>query len=118
MQTPVQITFQDIDPSEAVEAAIREKAAKLETFHGKLTSCRVVVAAPHRHGRQGTLYQVRIDLLVPGGGEIVVSRDPGLDHAHEDVYVAIRDAFDAARRQLQSFIQEKRGDVKTHAGAR
>jgi ribosome-associated translation inhibitor RaiA len=34
------------------------------------------------------------------GKELVVSRDPGDVHAHKDVYVAIRDAFDAAERQL------------------
>jgi ribosomal subunit interface protein len=104
VQTELQIAFQDIPPSEAVETRIREKVAKLEQFHDRITSCRVVVAKPHRHGHKGTLYAVRIDLTIPGGAEIVVNRDPGLDHGHEDVYVAIRDAFDTARRQLQDHL--------------
>jgi hypothetical protein len=49
-----------------------------------------------RH-RQGTIYHVRVDLTAPGG-EVVVNREPGEDHTHEDLHVAIRDAFDAARR--------------------
>jgi ribosomal subunit interface protein len=112
MQTPLQIAFQDIAPSPTLEAAIREKVAKLEHFHGRMTSCRVVVALPHRSKRQGTLYNIRIDITVPGGGEIVVNREPGLDHAHEDVYVALRDAFDSTRRQLQDYVRRRRDDVK------
>jgi ribosomal subunit interface protein len=112
--TPLQISFQDIPPSTAVEAAIREKVAKLEHFHGRMTSCRVVVAMPHRSKRQGTLYNIRIDVTVPGGGEIVVNREAGVDHAHEDIYVALRDAFDSARRQIQDYVHRRRGDVKEH----
>jgi cold shock CspA family protein len=73
-----------------------------------------VVAAPHRHHRKGVRYNVRIDLTVPGR-EIVVNRDQQLDHAHEDVFVAIRDAFRAVRRRLEDHARRQRGDVKAHA---
>ncbi len=115
MQIPVQITFRDVPPSEAVEAHIREKVAKLEKFFDHLMACRVVVEAPHRHHHKGRLYHVRIDLTIPGG-ELVVSRAHNDEHAHEDVYVAIRDAFDAARRQLQDHVRRRRGEVKVHEG--
>jgi cold shock CspA family protein/ribosome-associated translation inhibitor RaiA len=99
--------------SEAVEAAIREKAAKLDEFCDDIMSCRVMVESPHQHRHKGKLYHLRIDLTVPGD-EIVIRRDPREDSTHEDVYVVIRDAFDAAKRQLEDYVRRRRGDVKTH----
>ena len=116
MQLPLQISFRDMDPSPAIEARIREKAAKLERFASRITSCRVVVEARNRHQRQGTLYNIHIDLRAPGE-EMVVGHGHPLDHAHEDVYVAIRDAFAAARRRLEDHTRRMRGDVKTHVDA-
>lgn len=75
--------------------------------------CKVTVAAPHKHHSHGNLYHVSIDLHLPGS-EIVINRDPGKNHKHEDVYVAIRDAFDAAVRKLQDYVRIRRGDVKRH----
>ncbi len=103
-------------PSEAIEAHIREKAAKLDQFYDRITRCRVVVEAPHRHHHKGKLFNIRIDMTVPGG-ELVVNRDPSKRAAHTDVYVAIRDAFDAARRKLQDFARRQRGDIKVHEAA-
>jgi ribosomal subunit interface protein len=100
MALPVQITFRNFDPSLALEEHIRERAAKLDHYAERITSCHVVLEAHHRHHHKGRLFHVRIDLVVPGG-EIVVSREPHEAHEHEDIYVAIRDAFDAAKRQLQ-----------------
>ena len=110
---PVQVTFRGMDSSEAIEANVRQKAEKFERFSGHLMSCRVVVEAPHRHHHTGKLYHVRIDLGVVGG-ELVVTHQGPLNHAHEDVYVAIRDAFDAATRQLEDYERKIRGKVKTH----
>ena len=114
MQQPLQITFRDIPRSEALEADIREKAAKLDQFYEKVMACRVMVEAPHSHHHKGNLYHIRIDLTVPGG-EIVVKRGPQEHHAHEDPYVAVRDAFNAAQRQLQDYARKQRGKVKSHA---
>jgi ribosomal subunit interface protein len=94
MQTPLQITVRDIKQSEALEARIRDKVARLEQFHPNMTSCRVTVESAHRHSAQGRHFQVKVDVRVPGK-EIVASRDHD-----EDVYVALREAFDAAKRQL------------------
>jgi cold shock CspA family protein/ribosome-associated translation inhibitor RaiA len=113
MQLPLQITFRGMSPSPAVEAAIRERAGKLEQFFERIMSCRVVVEAPHRHKHKGKLYSVRIDLKVPRG-EIAVTHSGPKDQAHQDVYVAIRDAFDSARRLLEDHAREFRGDMKTH----
>lgn len=116
MQQPLQITFRDIPHSDAVEANVRERAAKLERYHDSIISCHVVVESPHRHHHKGKLFHIRIDIAVPNG-DLVVSRDPQNDHAHEDVYVAIRDAFDAARRQLEQHTARNRNRVKAHESA-
>ena len=113
MQLPIEVTFRGMDSSEAMEAKIRERAEKLERYHHQIMSCRVVVEAPHKHHHKGKIYHVSLDVTVPGS-ELVVNRDPGDNHAHEDAYVAIRDAFDAMERKLQSFARKKRGDVKVH----
>lgn len=108
MQIPLQITIRDVDHSEALETRIRDKVAKLEEFSKNIISCRVVVEVPHKHHHQGKQFNVRIDISVPGS-EIVVNRD----HA-EDVYVALRDTFDAAKRQLEDYARKIRGDIKAH----
>jgi ribosomal subunit interface protein len=113
MQQPLQITFRDIPPSDAVEADIREKAEKLDQFFDRIMTCRVMVESPHTHKHKGQLYHVRVDLTVPGG-ELIASRSPHEHQAHEDIYVAVRDAFDAARRQLQEYKRKLKGKVKFH----
>lgn len=108
MQTPLQITFRNFPRSEAVEARIRDKAAKLEEFHPRIMSCHVVVEELDRHHHQGKQFTVRLDIRVPGH-ELVVDRDH-----HEDIYVALRDAFNAAGRKLEEVVRTARGDVKAH----
>ena len=114
MAIPLQISFRNMDPSPAVEERIRKKAAKLERFHDRIVGCTVVVEAPHRHHHKGKLYSVRLDISVPRK-DVVVDRSGPSDHAHEDVYVAVRDAFDAAVRRLEEQTRKMRGDVTTHA---
>ncbi len=114
MQVPLHITFRHMDPSPPLEAQIRRRAAELEQFFDRITACRVTLESRHRHGRQGNLFEVRIDLVVPGR-EIVVGRDSGFNHAHEDAHVAVRDAFDALRRRLEDHVRDSRGHVKLHA---
>ncbi|MFZ0257493.1 MAG: HPF/RaiA family ribosome-associated protein [Gammaproteobacteria bacterium] len=113
MQLPLQIAFRNVDSSAAVEAYVRERAEKLDKFYDRIMACRVVIEVPHRHHHKGNLYRARIDLTVPDG-ELVFSKEPGDEHAHEDIYVAIRDAFDGAQRQLEDYVRRRRGHVKTH----
>ena len=109
MQTPLQITFRNIPRSDAVETRIRDKAAKLDEFHPRIMSCHVVVEESDRHQHQGRQFTVRLDIRVPGH-EVVIDRDH-----HEDIYVALRDAFNAAGRKLEEVARTQRGDVKAHA---
>ncbi len=108
MQLPLQITYRGFARSEALDARIRSKAEKLDAFHPRIMSCHVVVEEADRHHHQGRLFAVRLDLRLPRH-TIAINRDHD-----EDVYVALRDAFDAAGRKLEEFARVDRGDVKTH----
>ena len=108
----VQVTFRNIAVSRGIEGLAREKAAKLQRFFPRLQSCHVVVeSANHKGGRNAT-YHVRIDVTVPGA-ELVANHEPA-GNVHDDAYLAVRDAFDIMRRQIQDYAQRLRGDVKTH----
>ena len=113
MQLPLQITFRNLKPSEAVEARVRKEAEKLDKVYGQIMRCRVIVEAHHKHHHKGNLYHVRIDMTVPGS-ELGVGREPDQHHAHEDVYVAVRDAFNEACRQLDAYASRIRREVKAH----
>ncbi|MFN7804938.1 MAG: HPF/RaiA family ribosome-associated protein [Planctomycetaceae bacterium] len=116
MHTPLEIEFRHLDRSEAVETNIENHLRKLEECFARITRCEVVVEQPHRHHHQGNLFHVRITLSVPGR-KLVVNRSPAANHAHEDIYVTVRDAFHAMRRQLEDYARELRGDVKQHGNA-
>lgn len=116
MQSPLQIVFRDVDHSDAVESRIREKVAMLEKHSDKIVSCRVTVSAPHKSKTKGGLYDIRLEVGMPRE-DIVVTKNHNGDHAHEDVYVTLRDAFDAARRQIKEWVQRNRGEVKAHDAA-
>jgi ribosomal subunit interface protein len=114
MKEPLQVSYRDITPSDAIEAVVHERSAKLDRFFNGITSCRILVESSHRRRHRGRLYHVRVELAVPGR-VIVVNRAPQQHHEHEDVHVAIRDAFDAIRRRLEDYVRESRGFTKTHA---
>lgn len=109
MQVPVHIQFRGMPSSEALEASAREHADKLETFAPDIMSCRVTIELSQKHQHQGRPYSVRIDLTLPGH-ELVANRDQD-----EDVYVALRDAFDNMKRQVEEVVRQRRGDEKLHA---
>jgi len=137
MEIPLQITFRNLAPSEEIEKRIRKKVEKLGLFYNHLLSCRVTVETPHRHHRKGRSYAVRIDLAVPEN-ELVIrhttnrlaitrrtsankaelqlheSHEPSKHAAREDLYVAIRDAFDAAGRKLQDYARRQSLAIKPH----
>jgi ribosome-associated translation inhibitor RaiA len=113
MQLPLDIRFHNTDRSPALETVIRERAEKLERYSGDIVSIRVSVEGPPRHSQHGGLYAVSVDLRF-AGGEVVASRHPAARVEHEDIRLAVRDAFRAARRQLQDRVRKRDGRVKTH----
>jgi ribosomal subunit interface protein len=116
MKLPLQVAFRNMESSPAIEADIRTHAAKLDEFSDDIMSCRVMVEMQHHHHHQGNLFHVRVDVKVRGA-EIVGGRTPDPHHAYEDVYVAVRDAFDSVRRQLEDYARRRRGQVKAHEPA-
>ncbi len=132
MKLPVQITFRNMESSEAIEAVIRKRVEKLETYYDQILGCRVLVEVPNRHHLKGRHRQIRIDLTVPNA-EIVVNHEPSLHtkqkhieaeeykksaelHAdYKDINVAIREAFEIASRRLQEYVRRRRLDVKAHS---
>ena len=136
MDTTVQITFRNLSPSEPLEAEIRDRVARLRTYYDAIMECRVLVELPHRHHRRGNHFRVRIDLKVPGE-DIVATHEPSTERSPEDpagedvsltlkkaseiqpvhkyANVAVREAFDVARRRLQDYASRQRGAVKVRA---
>jgi ribosomal subunit interface protein len=104
----IQVTFRDLPYSQTLENRIHEHAEKLREFFDQFIHCRVVLTISQNHKHQGKLYNVRINLAVPGK-EIVVTRKQA-----QDIYVAIRDAFDALTRQVEDYFRRRRGEVKRH----
>jgi Sigma 54 modulation protein / S30EA ribosomal protein. len=107
---PVQITFRHMETSAALETRVRELAGHLGVFSDRIQNCRVVVDSPHRHHHQGKVFNVKVQLALPGEDVVVDMERPDRD-GHEDVYVVLRDAFDAAKRQLQQRMSSLRGET-------
>lgn len=114
MPVLLDVTFRDMESSDAVIAAAQRWANRIGKLDTRIERCSVVVSRPHQHHHKGQQFRIRIELVRPDQ-TIAVARDPGLDGAHEDIYVALADAFRAARRQLQDHTRIRRGDVKAHA---
>jgi ribosome-associated translation inhibitor RaiA len=108
MAFPIEVRFRDMDTSPALEHFVRRWAAKLGRIHDRIARCDVVSERPHQHHRHGQHVRVRVTVGIPGP-DIVVSYDQELDGAREDAYVAVRDAFRAARRQLEQHVRRVSG---------
>jgi ribosomal subunit interface protein len=108
MKQPSNIQFHGMEPSAAIEASVEQHVRKLDEFAPDIMTCRVVIDLEQKHKHQGRPYGVRIDLTLPGH-ELVVNRVQD-----EDVYVALRDAFDKMKRQLEDVVRKRRGQEKQH----
>ncbi len=114
MKVPLQIAFHGVPSSPRIEDLVRERADKLERFCDHLSSCRVTVEKPHRSRGTAEHWQVRIDLRVPPGHELVVRRESTEQTARDGLYGVVVDAFEAAKRRLEKLTARQRGDVKAH----
>lgn len=113
MQEPLQISFRQLDSSPALEALIREKSERMDQFFNRITSCNVIISGPPKRRYHGRTYDVTILINVPQR-QIVVNTEKDPEERHTDPYVAVRDAFDIAYRQLEDYARELRGQVKGH----
>jgi cold shock CspA family protein/ribosome-associated translation inhibitor RaiA len=102
-----------MEHSDAIEAMVRDKAAGLDKFARDIMSCRIVIEPATKRRHNGNLYEVRLDITL-SGEEIAVTREPGQRDEYKDIQIALRDAFDAAKRKLEDYVRRRRGDVKVH----
>ena len=114
----VEIHFHGIDRSEAVEEKAHAFADKLARQFDRITHCRVAIEAPHRHAHKARLYLVRIEVGMPGRAPVIVSSDNEYNPAHEDVLIALKDAFEVARRQVGETAELMRAPAKRERGRR
>lgn len=114
MQVPLDITFQNSEPSEALRSEVEKHAERLEKFHDRITSCHVAIAVPATRHRHGDLFSVHIRIAMPQHKDILVTKTHGDSPEHEHAIVAIKDAFAAAQRQVEDAVRETRGQVKPH----
>lgn len=110
---PFQITFLDFPESDAIWLAVQKRIEKLEHFYNQIIRCEVVISCPHRHRHTARLYNVQIHVIM-AGEDVIVNRHPPKDESHRDVYISIRDAFNAAERILQDKVRIVRHKVKFH----
>lgn len=114
MQIPLTVSFRNMGHSDRIESEIQKRVEKLEELSQDIISCRVVVELPHKHHRQGNQYLVRIDLSLPEK-EIIVNKESAGNAEAEDFQALLRDAFDAAKRQLHDYNEKRRKKVKAHS---
>jgi ribosome-associated translation inhibitor RaiA len=114
MQVPLDISFENSEPSEAIRSEIEKYAKRLEKFHDRITSCKVAVIAPQTRHRKGEPFKIDIRIAMPGNKDILVTKAHGDVPEHEHLSVAIKDAFGRAQRQIEDAIREMRGQVKSH----
>ena len=112
MINDTQVVFRGIDHSQAVEEAVQKRAEKLARFSDQIQSLRVTVESPHNNHHKGKVYHVGVEAFIPNH-DIVVNHDQHDNHAHEDIYVAIRDTFDAVERQIKDINAKERGQTRT-----
>lgn len=119
MDRPLEIAFHNLDPSPAIEAELRQHVDKLERRFEHLIGCRVSVERLHNQHRTGNVCEIHLTLSVPGQ-DLAVSRQPQKPkerRANPDIHASIRDAFNAAERQLESFKGKLRSDTSKPSGS-
>jgi len=114
MQVPVESAFRHCEPSGEIRSEVAKQVRRLEKFSPRVTSCRVVVAGPETRRRRGGLFEVELRIAMPERNDIVVDTLHGDAPQHEHALVAIRDAFDAAVRQIGDLAREMRDQVREH----
>jgi len=113
MQREANITWRGLEPTPFHDAEVRKYIDELDETSPRITGVDVVIERPHRSGQSGELFHVRVDVQLPGE-VIVVTRDPPEHHAHEELHVAMRDAFRAARRRLEDHGRVVHGKLRPH----
>jgi ribosome-associated translation inhibitor RaiA len=102
---PLQVVYRNFSSTDSISDTILSHIEQLESIYDRILRCQVIVSAPHRHSQHGRFFHVLIKLHIPGR-DIVVTREPERDEGHQNLYVAIRDAFDSAERLLETHVRK------------
>lgn len=114
MKIPAEITYRNVEKTEAVESLVQEKIEKLEQVCNYINSCHIAIEKAHENPKSGSPYRVRLDITVPPGHELAVDCNPGEGNQYDPLEAVIRSAFEAARRQLIELVERQREKVKVH----
>jgi putative sigma-54 modulation protein len=118
MTTPLEIHFHGLEKSDAIETRVRDKVAKLQRHFDRMSACRVVLEAPHRSTAKAKVYQVKIEISVPGQQPIIVSHEREGANGQEDLGLAVRDAFEVATRRIDDVAAKLSSRTKQERGRR
>lgn len=113
MNSDTQVVFRGIDHSSAVEEAVQRRADKLERYTDQIQSLRVTLESPHNNHHKGKVFHVGVEAFIPNH-DIVVNHEQHDKHSHEDIYVAIRDTFDAVERQIKEVYEKQRRNSRSN----
>jgi ribosomal subunit interface protein len=111
MISDTQVLFRGIDHSEAVEEAVHKRAEKLARYSDQIQSLRVTLESPHNNHHKGKVYHVGVEAFIPNH-DVVVNHDQHDKHSHEDIYIAIRDTFDAVERRIKELAEKQRSQSR------
>lgn len=114
MQVPLEVSYRGVDKTPEIQSLIEEKTAKLEEICDYMIACRVAVEKPQEHQRQGNPHRVRLDISIPPNKDVVVTKEPSDMDMHDPLSVVIREAFNAARRQVKEIVERQAGRTKSH----
>lgn len=116
MQVPVEISLHHCEPSAELRSEIEKQVKRLESFSDRITSCHVAVTGPQTRHRHGDLFKIDLQIAMPEHHDVIVDKANSDAPEREHVLVAIREAFDAAVRQIEDVERHMRGQVKQHVG--
>lgn len=114
VKVPIEISYREVNKTDELDNLIREKIDKLEKICDYMTSGRVAVEKPQQNLKAGNPYRVRLEFRIPPQHQIIVKREPGEGEKNDPLEAVIRDAFEAARKQIKELVEKSRKDVKKH----
>ncbi len=114
MQIPLEISYRDVNKTPELDSLVREKIDKLEKICDYMTSGRVAIEKPQQNLKAGSPFRVRLEFRIPPQHQIIVKREPGEGDRNDPLEAVIRDAFEAARKQIRELVDKNRKEIKKH----
>jgi ribosomal subunit interface protein len=107
MKVPPEITYRGVEKTDAIEALVNEKIAKLERVCDHISSCHIAIEKEQDRPRDRSPYRVRLDIRVPPAHELAAESTMGHQTQYAELDTVIRDAFDKAWRQLRDLSEQQ-----------